>query len=79
MFHIPAHIAITDYALNRSPNIFGNSLHCYERNGNNANILLAPVVETWDNIQGGFLDHLDQVNKDLAEKGLPALENHTGQ
>lgn len=30
----------------------------------------------WSNIQGGFLDHLDEINKDLAAAGLPTLEKH---
>jgi len=55
MLHIPAHIAITNYALNQA---------------------LPPQVDAWDNIQGGFLDHLDQVNKDLEKAGLPGLECH---
>lgn len=27
----------------------------------------------WDNIQGGFLDHLTQIDEDLKAAGLPAL------
>lgn len=27
----------------------------------------------WDNIQGGFLDHLEQIDADLKAAGLPAL------
>ncbi|KAI0481299.1 homogentisate 1,2-dioxygenase [Xylariaceae sp. FL0804] len=30
----------------------------------------------WDGFEGGFLDHLDQVQKDLAAAGLPSLEAH---
>lgn len=30
----------------------------------------------WSNIQGGFLDHLDEINKDLEAAGLPTLEKH---
>jgi hypothetical protein len=28
----------------------------------------------WDNIQGGFLDHLEEVERDLKNAGLPSLE-----
>ena len=30
----------------------------------------------YDNIQGGFLDHLEEVNRDLEAAGLPSLESH---
>lgn len=32
----------------------------------------------WDNIRGGFLDHLDEINRDLEAASLPALEKHVG-
>lgn len=57
MFHITAHVAITEYALRAS----------------NRSIV---STEMWDNIQGGFLDHLDEINRDLEAVGLPALEKH---
>ncbi len=41
-----------------------------------ANIQLVPATDIWENIQGGFLDHLDEVNRDLAAAGLPLLEQH---
>ena len=34
------------------------------------------MEDTWGNIQGGFLDYLEQVNEDLKAVGLPALESH---
>ncbi|KAF8849251.1 homogentisate 1,2-dioxygenase [Acephala macrosclerotiorum] len=55
MFHIHPHVAITEYALKRCPNIYD-----------------APV-DMWDNIQGSFLDHLEQIDADLKAAGLPVL------
>jgi hypothetical protein len=31
----------------------------------------------WDNIQGGFFDHLEQIDEDLKAAGLPALGLNT--
>jgi hypothetical protein len=32
--------------------------------------------DIWSNISGGFLDHLDEINRDLEAAGLPVLKNH---
>lgn len=37
---------------------------------------LVVSTDIWENIHGGFLDHLDEVNRDLAAAGLPLLEHH---
>lgn len=32
-------------------------------------------MNDWNGIKGGFLDHLDEVNKQLVDAGLPTLES----
>lgn len=75
MFHIHPHVAITEYALKRCPNIYGKGksiLYVDSRVMAKKYVLDAPV-DMWDNIQGGFFDHLEQIDADLKAAGLPVL------
>ncbi|KAF1809997.1 putative homogentisate 1,2-dioxygenase [Eremomyces bilateralis CBS 781.70] len=58
MFHLNNHFSLTKFALERNPTI--KQIPGYEG-------------EFWDNLQGHFMDHLDEVNTKLAAMGLPAL------
>lgn len=33
--------------------------------------------DQWNDVKAGFLDHIDEINKDLAALGLPALSSQS--
>lgn len=77
MFHIPAHVAITDYALERCSNRHSKSFsYLYSAPRPQLTCVIVVTKDIWENIGGGFLDHLQEVNRDLKAAGLPALEEH---
>ncbi|KAK4446631.1 homogentisate 1,2-dioxygenase [Podospora aff. communis PSN243] len=58
MFHINNHFGLTKFALERNPST--KSIPGYEG-------------EFWDDLQGHFMDHLEEINGKLAAAGLPKL------
>lgn len=60
MFHIGVPLFLTDWAMQGKG---AASLHCTD-------------IAQWDDLEAHFLDHLDEVNKDLAAAGLPSLHDH---
>ncbi|KIW19658.1 homogentisate 1,2-dioxygenase [Exophiala spinifera] len=58
MFHLNNHFGLTRFALDRNPSI--KHIEGYEG-------------DFWDDLQGHFMDHLDEVNERLAAAGLPQL------
>jgi homogentisate 1,2-dioxygenase len=71
MFHISVQFALTNYALHRSGVMHSKLLvlcKCIL-----ANFPLASPPDQWNDVQGHFLEHLDEINKDLQAAGLPVL------
>ncbi|KAJ9134090.1 Homogentisate 1,2-dioxygenase [Pleurostoma richardsiae] len=58
MFHLNNHFSLTKFALERNPSI--KHIPGYEG-------------DFWDDLQGHFMDHLDEVNVKLSAAGLPQL------
>lgn len=60
MLHMGVPLLLTDWAMKGEG---AASLHCTD-------------VAQWDDLHGHFLDHLDEVNEQLAAAGLPSLDEH---
>ena len=78
MFHLNNHFSLTKYALERNPSIKRESKSCFLSRylQSRANIPLdIPGYEGdfWDDLQGHFLDHLEEIDAKLGAAGLPRL------
>ncbi|KAJ8077493.1 hypothetical protein PM082_001924 [Marasmius tenuissimus] len=76
MFESSMSFTITDYAMSRSGKLHGMRLYGkYDCVRLWSNFRLSTVHEPkmWDDLKGQFMNHIDQVNKDLQAAGLPPL------
>lgn len=71
MFHISGHISLTSYALEKSGTLHGMFLQTFKASP--LTISLEIQADFWDGFEGGFLNHIEQVEQDLAAAGLPRL------
>lgn len=74
MLHLSSHFSVTKFATDRHPDIKGMCKTCIGR----VMIILMEVYTGqkplfWDNVQGHFLDHLEEINELLVASGRPKL------
>lgn len=71
MLHISGHISLTNYALEKSGTRHGMFIQPLKVSRLTA--WLDIQADFWDGFEGGFLNHIEQVEQDLAAAGLPRL------
>jgi homogentisate 1,2-dioxygenase len=64
---------LTDYAMKRSGKLHGQSQSLFASQ-RFTNTMAVHNPSMWDNLDAQFLNHIDAVNKDLKDHGLPVLQ-----
>ena len=69
---------ITDFAMKRSGKLHGMFLGFLSTWYSRFNFfLIVHEPKMWDDLKGQFMNHIEQVNKDLQAAGLPPLGTPT--
>ena len=72
MLHISGHISLTNWALQKTGTLHGMVFKNVPRIAR-LTIYLAIQADFWDGFEGGFLNHIEQVEQGLIAAGLPSL------
>ncbi len=76
MFHIGVQFSLTDYALDRSGAVH-REFPATSPSNCRTNANLVSPDDQWNDVKGHFLDHIDEINRDLIAAGLPILNGST--